>query len=83
MYFDVFSILFSCITNLIFVYDRCYGISSDRKVLSSKYVVNVDVRVDRSSDYLGFHLSLLLHLDLCRRCVDITPNSIDHEGLHD
>ena len=43
-----------------FLYDGCYGISSDRKVLSSKYVMNLD----RSSDYLGFQLSLLLHLDL-------------------
>ena len=39
-----------------FLYDQCYGISSDRKVLSSKYVMNLGVRVDRSSDYLGFHL---------------------------
>ena len=66
-----------------FLYDRCYGISSDHKVLSSKYVMNLDVKVDRSSDYLGFHLSLLLLLDLCRWCLDITPNSIGHEGLHD
>ena len=66
-----------------FLYDRCYGISSDHKVLSSKYVLNLDVKVDRSSDYLGFHLSLLLLLDLCRWCLDITPNSIGHEGLHD
>ena len=83
MYLDVFSIIFSCTTNLIFLYDQCYGISSDRKVLSSKYVMNLDVRVDRSRDYLGFHLSLLLHLDLCRWCLDITPNSIGNEGLHD
>ena len=33
-----------------FLYDQCYGISFDRKVLSSKYVMNLDVRVDRSSD---------------------------------
>ena len=66
-----------------FLYDRCYGMSFDRKVLSSKYVMNLDVRVDRSSDYLGFHLSLLLLLDLCRWCLHITPNSISHEGLHD
>ena len=62
-----------------FLYDRCYGISSDRKVLSSKYVMNLD----RSSDYLGFQLSLLLHLYLCRWCLDITPNYIGHEGLYD
>ena len=49
--------VFGCIFHYIFMYhksyflyDECYGISSDRKVLSSKYVMNLDVRVDRSSD---------------------------------
>ena len=79
MYFDVFSIIFSCIINLIFYMMGVMVYLPTVRFLSSKYVMNLD----RSSDYLGFQLSLLLHLYLCRWCLHITPNYIGHEGLHD